>query len=259
MNNKVSQAKNPPAKRRKQRKKAEGHSITERYEILDGAVTVIRTTKSGQFWSMSCWLKQESKCYRKSLRTKNKEEAIELARDQYFKLMGDIRAGNRIFSKKAKEIVEDFVKHKKSEADAGFITQERVKTIQTSLKWFLKFVGENTSAEKISKYKFQEYYVWRRNQSPEVRKVTLVNERAMISSLYKYGVQRGLFRYDQLPIFPMLKKSQVERRDAFDDKEYRKLYSCFPDWIKKSADAKNVNLYGILLRSLLIRGFVLAK
>jgi integrase len=238
VNNKALKLPEPSVKSRKQRKNADTHRITERIEILEGAVTVIRTTKSGQFWSMSCWVKQEGKCYRKSLRTKNREEAVELAREEYFRLMGDIRVGNKIFSRKAEELVKDFIKYKTEQAHVQIITLGRVKTITTSLKWFLKFVGPKTSLDKIPKIKFEGYYVWRRKEASDVRKATLVNERALISSLYKWGIARGYFRHDQFPIFATLKKSQVERRDALDDREYRQIYSNYKGWIKSAANEK---------------------
>jgi integrase len=239
VNNQAQKARKTSRTRGKSTKTKDTHRIAERYEILDGAVDIIRTTKSGQFWSMSCWLKNEGKCYRRSLRTKNLEEAKELAREMYFRLQGDIRAGNRIFTVTAKEFVDAFIKHKADEANAGLITHGRVQTIKTSLnKWFLKFVGEKTTLEKISRHRFEEYYVWRRQQAEDVRNATLINERALISSLFKYGISRGFLRHDQMPIFTRLsiKKSQVERRDEFDLKEWEKLYRSLRSWVGKAED-----------------------
>lgn len=81
----------------KSKTKDDGHRITESYEILDGAAQVIRTTKSGKFWSISCWLREEKKCFRRSLHTKDLDEAKELARDKYFDLRASIKSGNRRF------------------------------------------------------------------------------------------------------------------------------------------------------------------
>ena len=75
----------------KTKKKTEGHFIVQSHEILDGAVKVSRASKSGQFWSIAYRIKSESKYFRQSLRTKNLEEAKELARNKYFQLMGDKR------------------------------------------------------------------------------------------------------------------------------------------------------------------------
>ncbi|NBX66828.1 MAG: hypothetical protein EBQ96_07525 [Proteobacteria bacterium] len=193
---------------------------------------------------MSCWLRQEGKCYRRSLRTRNLEEAKELAREQYFKLQADIRAGNRVFTKTFKELVTAFIEHKQQEANAGLISQGRIQTITiASRKWISKFVGENTNLDKIGRHTFERYYIWRREQASDVRNATLINERALISSIFKFGVAHGFLRVDQSPsnlIFPRLniKKSQVERRDELDFKEWEQMYRCFRRWVTKGKDDK---------------------
>lgn len=222
-------------------KNKNAHSIVEDYKLLDGAVSILRTTKSGNFWQMSCWLREEGKCFRKSLRTKDKEQAVQLAREEYFKIQGNIRAGNKIYSSTTRELVDEFVKHKADEAKSGLITEGRVITIRISLnRWFLKFIGENKKLDKISRHDFESYFVWRRQQASDVRNATLINERALISSLFKYGIAHGHLRAEQTLIFPRLniKKAQVERRDELDKEDWAKMYYSFRRWISKSEHAK---------------------
>lgn len=157
-------------------------------------------------------------------------------------MQGDIRAGNRVFSKTAKELVDEFVKHKTAEANSGLITHGRVSTIKISLnKWFLNYIEHNKKLNVISREAFNEYYVWRRQKASDVRNATLINERALISSLYKYGISKGFFRHDQMPNFPRLnvKKNGIERRDEFDLKEWEKLYRSFRGWIGKAENKKD--------------------
>lgn len=240
MNNSDSKTKKSTVKRKKQAGKDNSHRIVDECEILDGEVKLIRTTKSGQFWSMSCWLRKEGKCYRRSMRTRNLEEAKELARNQYFLLQADIRSGNSVFSKTAEELVNDFVKYKTGEADADIITHGRVKTIKTSLLWFLKYVGHKKKIDKITRHDFEGYYVWRRKLASQVRNATLVNERALISSLFKFGISHGYLRFDQIPIFPKLniKRGSIERRDELSLDEWSQMFRAFPRWIKKAKDEK---------------------
>lgn len=247
---------NSPEKSSSSKKTKDSHSITESYEILDGAVKVLRTTKSGNFWSMSCWLREEGKCYRKSLRTKNLEEAKEFARERYFELKADIKAGNAIYSKTAQELVDEFIQHKTNEANANIITHERVNTIKICLnKWFLNFVGKTTKLDKINRNDFETYFVWRRNKAMDVRDVTLVNERAMISSLFKFGINKGYLRADQNPTFPKFRRrgSKVERRDAFDLEEWEQMFRSFRRWISKSVDEKEAE------QRRFIRDFIILK
>lgn len=241
MNNQSLKTSKRPASRKKTTKKDNSHKIVDEFEILDGEVKLIRTTKSGQFWTMSCWLREEKKCYRRSLRTKNRDEAAELAREKFFQLKYDIKHGNRIFTKTAEELVQDFIRHKTSEADGGLITTGRVETITISLnRWFLRHVGPSKKIDKITRHDFKDYYAWRRKQSPEVRNSTLINERALISSLFKYGLSHGYLKFEQTPIFPRLsiKKADVERRDELTLEEWQQMFRSFVRWIKNSKDEK---------------------
>ena len=205
VNNQSLSTQKSAVSRKKRTKAKDSHRIVDEVEMLDGELKLVRTTKSGQFWSMSFWLREEGKCYRRSLRTRNLDEAKQLAFDKYIQIKADIKLGNRVFTKTAEELVQDFIKHKTDEAKAGLITEGRVQTITISLnRWFLKYVGQNKKLDKITRHDFKEYYSWRRKQAPNVRNATLINERALISSLFKYGISHGFLKFDQTPIFQRL-------------------------------------------------------
>lgn len=230
-----------PKKRTKAKKTGQGHSITECYKILEGAAQVIRTTKSGNFWSLSCWIREEGKCYRRSLHTRNLEDAKKLAQDEYFKLRYEINSGNKIFSKTARELVEEYIKHREEEANGGFISQGRVSTIRTSLnRWFLRYVGESKKLSKITRHDFSSYYIWRRQKASTVINETLQNERALITSLFKFGIQKGYLKHEQSPNFPVLRitKATLSRRDELDLKEWEAMFRSFRRWVSNSSSDK---------------------
>ena len=56
---------------------------TEEFELNDGEILVYRSTKSGKFWSVRIWVKEEQKYYVKGLGTKDKEKSIELSKEHY--------------------------------------------------------------------------------------------------------------------------------------------------------------------------------
>ncbi|MBP7722358.1 MAG: tyrosine-type recombinase/integrase [Alphaproteobacteria bacterium] len=241
VNNQSLSTQKSAVSRKKRTKAKDSHRIVDEVEMLDGELKLVRTTKSGQFWSMSFWLREEGKCYRRSLRTRNLDEAKQLAFDKYIQIKADIKLGNRVFTKTAEELVQDFIKHKTDEAKAGLITEGRVQTITISLnRWFLKYVGQNKKLDKITRHDFKEYYSWRRKQAPNVRNATLINERALISSLFKYGISHGFLKFDQTPIFQRLsiKKANVERRDELTLEEWQSMFRSFTRWVKNSKDEK---------------------
>lgn len=154
VNNQSLKTSKRPASHKKPPKKDNSHKIVDEFEILDGEVKLIRTTKSGQFWSMSCWLSEEKKCYRRSLRTKNRDEAAELAREKFFQLKYDIKHGNRIFTKTAEELVQDFIRHKTSEAEP---IHKKVYYKQWPL--LLKECGLAESDKNLAYYSLRHTYI----------------------------------------------------------------------------------------------------
>ena len=73
-------------------------------------VKVFRTIHSGPVRQMSCWVREEQRYFRKSLRTKLLEEAKQLATEEYVALKARLRNGEMVFSKTAKELVAEYLK-----------------------------------------------------------------------------------------------------------------------------------------------------
>ena len=59
--------------------------MSEVTDILDGEVRVFRTTHSGDVWQMRMYVPEEKKYIRLSLRTRDKDAALKLARNEYIK------------------------------------------------------------------------------------------------------------------------------------------------------------------------------
>lgn len=66
--------------------------------IYDEAVIYRR----GEYWQMRMWLSKEKKYARFSLRTRNRDTAIDKAKKNYHELMAQQMAGKTYFSKTAK-------------------------------------------------------------------------------------------------------------------------------------------------------------
>ena len=60
----------------------------DEHDICDGAVKLLRTKQSGDVWQMRCWITEEKKYIKKSLRTKDLETAKEKGRTLYYTMMG---------------------------------------------------------------------------------------------------------------------------------------------------------------------------
>jgi hypothetical protein len=66
--------------------------------IYDEAIVMQR----GEYWQMRMWLTKEKKYARFSLKTRNRETAIDKAKKYYHELMAQQLAGKTYFSKTAK-------------------------------------------------------------------------------------------------------------------------------------------------------------
>ena len=165
--------------------------LTQEVDICDGEVKLVRTKQSNQIWQVRIWVRGEGRYFRKSLRTRDLEQAKEKAKSIYYKMMGQVEIGKKIFSISAEELVDGYTKHQQQRVDGGFITAGRFTTIKTQLKHFLGFVGENTKLDSIQSHKYKDYYAYRKKKKPEVKNVTLVNERATLGHMYKWGLEQG--------------------------------------------------------------------
>lgn len=207
----------------KLRKGAKAKYIIEEYPILDGTGKVVRTRHTGETWHCFFYVKAEQKWVRKSLKTKILDEAKEAGRKLMYATLARLDAGEKLFAKTYGEVVGEFLEQKQEDADAGMITQGRVTTIRCSLNWAVEFAGgEKKPINTLDGLEWKRYYVWRRTRKPEVKDVTLVNERSQISSLFKFADEKRYISPRNVPVFDkaLSKHKQVERRDAFTDKEY---------------------------------------
>ncbi len=91
------------------RRGAREHYVTDSHDVLEGMVKVFRTIHSGKVWQMSCWVWEEQRYFRKSLRTTLLDEAKQLAIEEYINLKARIRNGEAIFSKTAEELVDAYL------------------------------------------------------------------------------------------------------------------------------------------------------
>ena len=95
--------------------------------IYDEAIVMQR----GEYWQMRMWLTKEKKYARFSLKTRNRETAIDKAKKYYHELMAQQLAGKTYFSKTAKQGVEEYLNQRTKDMEAGLIVKGRLGTIKT--------------------------------------------------------------------------------------------------------------------------------
>ena len=212
---------------------------TDEEDILEGDVKLFRTKASGDVWQMRYLVRKEGKYYRKSTKQRDLYKAKEVAKKNYYSIMGLMTTGRKIFSLTTSELVELYLQHQQRRVDDGHITQGRFGTIKTQTKQFLSFVGENTSIAGIEDKKYRQYYRFRKDHSPSVQNVTLINERATIGSIYKFGIEEGYVAGNQVPRWEEMAKT-TRKRGHLPVSAYRCLYKYLNKWNKSVKDEKDI-------------------
>ena len=81
--------------------------------IFDDAVIYTR----GRYWQFRMWLTKERKYARFSLKTTNRNTAIDKAKLHYHELMSKQLAGKSYFSFTTKIAVEEYIKHRQKDVE----------------------------------------------------------------------------------------------------------------------------------------------
>lgn len=247
-----------------QGKKGRGkYAITDEVPLLDGECKIVRTAQSGGYWQFSMWVTSNKNYYRKSLKTRNKQNAKTLGIEEYFKIRHKLEAGETLSKITARRAADEYLSHQQDRVRStgqhqGGITRGRYETIRAIINVHLiPFVGAKTRVDEIKGSAFATYYADRWKLTPAVRKSTLSNERSVISNYFGWMANKGYvsdrvkLEFGRLPQNTQKYLGSDERRDAFNAEEWRKIYTHLRYWSKRSEDDRD------LYYRQLIRDFIL--
>jgi integrase len=189
-------------------------------EIYDEAVVY----KRGEYWQMRMWLGKEKKYARFSLRTRNRDTAIDKAKKYYHELMAQQLAGKTYFSKTTKQGVEEYLKQRALDVEAELIVKGRYGTIKTHLEHWLDFIGRDTKLKELERTDCENYLHSRTKTKKKINvsQTTVANEQstinAMLSWLYKRN-ETYIEAFDFKPLKRIDRGDEALRRSTFTDEE----------------------------------------
>ncbi|WP_135076511.1 hypothetical protein [Terasakiella sp. SH-1] len=151
-------------------KSRETKTFVDQHPILGGDAVVYRTRQNGEIYQFRCWISAEKKYYRKTLKTRDLETALERGKQLFYDIQLQLRTGRKMFGLKVGELVEEFLKYQQQRVSTGLITEGRYQTIKTQLtKHLYEFlgdsnqkVGSNRQVNEIDKSKFYNFAQYRR-------------------------------------------------------------------------------------------------
>jgi hypothetical protein len=129
------------------------HLADDKVPLFDNAVLYKRC----EFWQIRIWIGKEKKYARFSLRTRNRDTAVDKAMKHYHELMAQQLAGKTYFSKTAKQDIEEYLKQREKDVEAELIVKGHYRTIKTYSEHWLKYIGRDTNLKKMERTDCENY------------------------------------------------------------------------------------------------------
>lgn len=202
--------------------------------------------KRGDYWQMRMWLGKEKKYARFSLRTRNRDTALDKAKKQYHELMAMELAGKTYFSLTTKEGVALYLEQRKKDIGAELITEGRWKTINTHLQHWLKFIGKDTKLKELSRTDCENYFNERRQTKKrneiKISQSTIVNEQASINAMINWLFKRNetyIDAFDFKKLKPIDAGDLALKRPIFTKDELKRIDNVLRVYVHEPAEDKN--------------------
>ena len=206
-------------------------------DIYDGGVRIYRTDKSGDVYQLSMYIRDERRYVRKSLKTKDKQIAIEIAKKEFITYQAKIQSGEKIFSITAEELAIKYLEFIEKQVKENQLSVRRQSNIKTFTKHYLDFVGKKTKIQNIDKNKFEEYRSYRQGKKKDIRMGVVQNESTTIKQIYKFAKNKGFIQQNYELDFGKFKVDKNESsRVAYEVKDYKQLVDVGMYWYKKVSE-----------------------
>jgi integrase len=203
--------------------------------IFDEAIVY----KRGEYWQMRMWLAKEQKYARFSLKTRNRDTAVDKAKKHYHELMAMQLAGRTYFSKTCKDGVEEYLKQRWLDVKAGLIVEGRFGTIRTHLEHWLNFIGRDTKLKELEQTDCENYYHSRSKtrKNITVSQTTIANEQSTINAMLAWLFKRNetyIYKFDFKQLKRVDRGAEENRRSTFTDAEANSLVKVIDGYIKEA-------------------------
>ena len=201
--------------------------------------------KRGDYWQMRMWLAKERKYARFSLKTRNRDTAIDKAKKFYHELKAGELAGKTYFSLTTKQGVELYLEQRKKDIPEH-ITEGRWKTINTHLQHWLKFIGKDTKLKELNCTDCENYFNERRQTKKrndiKISQSTIVNEQASINAMINWLFKRNeayISSFDFKKLKAIDAGDLALKRPIFDKDELKRIAKVLRIYVHEPADDKN--------------------
>jgi hypothetical protein len=217
------------------RAKKKNPRMSDVTDLYDGQIRLYRTTHSGDVYQLRMWVSEEKKYIRKSLRTRDKNQAIRIAEQDFILYKSRLLKGEKIFSVTAKDLRTKYLEHVDELLDGKQLSKGRVTNIRVYTKHYLDFVGEKTPVQGIKKKFFRGYRAFRQKELKSIKMTVVRNESITIKQMYKWAIEEGYVSAAEFPDFGKIVVPKDDtRRDGYTMDEYKQLVDVAKFWYRKA-------------------------
>lgn len=193
---------------------------------------------------MRMWLAKENRYARFSLRTRNRDTAIDKAKKDYHELMAQQLAGKTYFSKTAKQGVVEYLQQRQKDVEAGLIVKGCYGTIKTHLEHWLDYIGRDTKLKEMERTDCENYLHGRTKTKKKINdsQTTVGNEQSTINAMLAWLYKRNdscIEAFDFKPLERIDRGDEALRRSSFDDEEIVAIKTKLEEYIAGAVAAIN--------------------
>lgn len=130
------------------------------------------------------------------------------------------------------------------------ITKGRWDTIKSQTKHILSCKDPSLKITELNRNSFYDYAVWRKEQFPDTKNVTIRNEQATINQMTGYGYRNSLTHFDKFDLRVIkISKDDIGKLDIFTMEEYDRLVRYLRTYVSvKSCPKENQRLERSMVR-----------
>ena len=211
--------------------------------VLGGKGIIYTTEQSNGNWYFRTYIAEAKRYFRKSLRTKDKEDALKKGEDLIVDILGKMSQGHKLFGMKWEEVCKEFLKHSFDRVKAKKITAERLGTLTTQInRWIIPYFnrtvsdGHSTLCSELNINSAYDYGMYRRRETNlEVQDITIRNEFTTINAICKFAFRKNWLPFSRFNT-EEIKIREIVRRDTFTIEEYKLFYTRLRKWVSESVD-----------------------
>lgn len=202
--------------------------------------------KRGDYWQMRMWLEKERKYARFSLKTRNRDTAIDKAKKHYHELKAMELSGKTYFSLTTKQGVDLYLEQRMKDVKAEIIVEGRYKTVNTHLQHWLKYIGKDTKLKELHRTDCENYFHERhqtkKRNEIKISQSTIANEQSTINAMMSWLFKKNetyIEAFDFKKMKPIDAGDLALKRAVFSLDELKQIRYVLAKYVNEPADDKN--------------------